>query len=635
MCNGHPPRKRNWRLYYLLDLTSPTTSRQVKWNFRKITLRHHYYQAYLVLYNRSRKYLYDSIGENAYGFLASGTWGPFVPLLGAVGSVIVYSLVLLIEVALLLLFFAFLAANDGHYMSLSFEMIILPLMIFAAIMLMVAVAAVVINIFTPRTYQEGMSLIDRLSPVGNSLAALSYFCIPFVLYTQIRSDPASKVGLYLWYMFMPIVGDILYYTTSLIWRWPRRVRLQMEVGNNRPSPIIYNGIFAMGFLNMACGVAQWVLIGYKLDGRLNRSWYIIFIPFCFRAGLRVAEACLRSMMKYTIGVRSEIGVAFDTVGSFFSNGMLLVSLYFVAVRINRGRERVRLAYALIPVYLTLIWILLCLMVTVVLLLIFYRRRSREERRVNRHWTPPQDKYEETAKTLGSTDTSDSGPVRVLKASEHGWDDVDSISTTFATFPADVDDHGGNEEYEDFETDEEQPVPPKKTSRRLQVPYSSPRDDVSEAADADRTPISNQNSSKRYTVPRHANRTAGSVYEARAGTSRSASQRGVSGLSSRRGSPERYTPEVASGVTTSATSGEDDYTEVTTYMNEETAMSRTGEDFTRTSSYSYTAQTTYVEGDTDQSQTTSYTRSNSYSSISSAASIGNVAASATRGAERKR
>ncbi|CAJ1993998.1 FAZ5 / Flagellum attachment zone protein 5 [Leishmania donovani] len=623
MCCDHPPRKRNWRLYYLLDLISPTTSRQVKWNFRKITLRHHYYQAYLVLYNRSRKYLYDSIGEDAYGFLASGTWGPFVPLLGAVGSVIVYSLVLLVEVALLLLFFVLLAANDGNYISLSWAMIMLPLMIFAAIMLVVAAAAVAINILTPRTYQEGMSMIDRLSPVGNCLAALSYFCIPFVLYTQIRSDPASKVGLYLTYMSMPIAGDILYYTTSLIWRWPRRVRLQMEVGTNRPSPVIYNGIFAMGFLNMACGVAQWVLLGYKLDGRMSRSWYVIFIPFCFRAGLRVVEACLRSMMKYTIGVRSEIGVAFDTVGSFFSNGMLLTSLYFVAARIHRGRERVRLACALIPVYLTLLWIFLCLMVTMVLLLIFYRRRSREERRVNRQWTPPQDKYEEAAKVLGGTDTSDSGPARVFKASEHGWDDVDSVSTTFATFPADVDDHGGNEEYEDFETDEEHPVLPQGTPRRSQVPYGSPRDHVSEAADADRTPISDQGSSWRYRASRHANR---------------AVRRGVSGLSSRRGSPERYTPEEASGVTATAASDEDDYTEVTTYMNEGTTVSRKGGDFTRSSSYSYTAQTTYVDEETDytgESQTTYHTRSSSYSSLSSASSIGNFAASADRSAERKR
>ncbi|TPP49557.1 putative integral membrane protein [Leishmania donovani] len=363
----------------------------------------------------------------------------------------------------------------------------------------------------------------------------------------------------------------------------------------------------MGFLNMACGVAQWVLLGYKLDGRMSRSWYVIFIPFCFRAGLRVVEACLRSMMKYTIGVRSEIGVAFDTVGSFFSNGMLLTSLYFVAARIHRGRERVRLACALIPVYLTLLWIFLCLMVTMVLLLIFYRRRSREERRVNRQWTPPQDKYEEAAKVLGGTDTSDSGPARVFKASEHGWDDVDSVSTTFATFPADVDDHGGNEEYEDFETDEEH----------------RPRDHVSEAADADRTPISDQGSSWRYRASRHANR---------------AVRRGVSGLSSRRGSPERYTPEEASGVTATAASDEDDYTEVTTYMNEGTTVSRKGGDFTRSSSYSYTAQTTYVDEETDytgQSQTTYHTRSSSYSSLSSASSIGNFAASADRSAERKR
>ncbi|GET93696.1 hypothetical protein, conserved [Leishmania tarentolae] len=632
MCCDNPPRKRNWRLYYLLDLFPPTTSRQVKWNFRKVTLRHHYYQAYLVLYNRSRKYLYDSIGEDVYGFLTSGTWGPFVPLFGAVGSVMVYTVVLLIEVALLLLFFAFLAAKDADYISWSWETILLPLMIFVGIMVAVTVVALAINILTPRTYHEGMSVIDRLSPVGNCLAAVSYFCIPFVLYTEIQNDPASKVGMYLIYMIMPIVGDIFYYMTSLIWRWPRRVRLQMEVGSNRPSPLIYNGIFAMGFLNMACGVAQWVLIGCKLDRRLTWSWYIVFIPFCVRATLRVVEAFLRSMKNYTIEVRSCIGVAFDTVGSFFSNGLLLISLYFVAVRLQRGPQAVRLACALVPVYVTLLWIFICLIVTMFLLLIFYCHRSREERRVNRQWIPPQDKYEEEVKTLGSAETLNSGSRRLWSTPQQGWPDGDSVSTTLANFPAHVDNYGGIEEYGDFETDREQ------TPRSSQVPYGSFRTGISEAGDVDRTHISSRDHSRNHGVPRNANGSTRRVYSIRPSASRSASQRDVGSSQSRRRTPERYTPEEVSTVTASTISDDYDYTEVTTYMNEETTVSRTGEDFTRSGSYSYTAQTTYLDeetGYTDTDETTSSTRSSSYSSSPYSSSIGDFASSSARITEQKK
>ncbi|XQJ32069.1 hypothetical protein NXY56_008194 [Leishmania guyanensis] len=614
-----PVHKPNWRLYYLLDLIPPTTSRQVKWNFRKVTLRHHYYQAYLVLYNRSRKYLYDSIGEDAYGFISSGTWGPLVPVLGAVGTVVVYSLVLLVEVALLIFFFVFLAVKDDNYISWNWEFILLPLMIFVTIMIAVSVVALAVNVITSRTYEEGMSKIDRLSPVGNLFAAVCYFCIPFVFFTQIRNGAQLSRGFYLQYMSMPILGDIFYYATSLIWRWPRRVRLQAEVDNIRPSSVIYYGIFSMAFLNMACGVAQWVLIGLKLDGRLNHSWYIIFIPFCVRAGLRVAEAYLRSLMKYTIGVRMDTGVAFDTVGSFFSNGILLISLYFVAVRLERGREKVRLLHALIPVYSTLAWIFLCLIVTMIMELILYRHHSREERRINSQWTPPQDKDDEATKTLGGTDTSDSAPVRFFKTMQRNWDDVDVATASLTTYPPGLDNHSDSEEYEDFVTDEEEPVFTEAVEQRLQAPSDRHRSDDGEVAYRGKTPISNQDDSSGYGASRRTTSTAQRARDAPQRAAHSASDRDARGASSRRPTPRRQTPDVYSGMPASAISGEEDYTEVTTYMDERTAGSDTYEDATYSNSYTYTDQTTYFDQGADytsENEVESHTRSSSYSSVSS-------------------
>ncbi|KAG5464445.1 hypothetical protein LSCM1_00632 [Leishmania martiniquensis] len=621
MCCDKPPRQRNWRLYHLLDLIPPTTARQVKWNFRKVTLRHHYYEAYLILYNRSRKYLYDSIGEDAYGFLASGAWGPFVPVLGAVGSVLLYALVLLVEVALLLIFFAFLAAKDDGDILWGWQTVVVPLMAFVTIMVAVTILAVAMNVLTARTYREGMPKVDRVSPVGNFLAAACYFCIPFVIGTQIFDDPASKLGWYRLYMVMPILGDIFYYTTSLIWRWPRRLRWQMEVNDSRPSPVIYNGIFVMGFLHMACGVAQWVVIGFKLDGQLDRSWYIVFIPFCIRAGLRVVEACLRSLMKYTIGVRSEIGVAFDTVGSFFSNGMLLVSLYFVAVRIERGRKRVRLAHALIPVYLTLVWIFLCLIATTIVLLVLYRRCSREERRVNSLWTPPQ-KDEDGVQIVGGTDTSDSAPARLL-TSQPRWADLDAASPSFSAFPAEADHRNAKEEYEDFETDEEEPVYEEDAQAWPQAPDDSPRDDdAREATYSDMAPVSRSGGSRSYEVSRHTTPTSRRVYDPVAGSSRRATERAAGGSSNRGLSPERYSAAALSGVRASAISSSVEYTEVTTYMDDRTRTSNTEEEDTYSGSYFYTDQTTYLDEETaytDGSESASHTRSSSFSSRASSAS----------------
>ncbi|KPA81746.1 putative mitochondrial hypothetical protein [Leptomonas pyrrhocoris] len=588
MCCDDPPQKRYWRLYHLLDLITPITARQVKWNFRKVTLRHHYYQAYLVLYNRSRKYLFDTIGEDAYGFISSGAWGPFVPALGAVGTILLYCIVLMVEVALLLVFFAFLAAQDDGLISWTWEKIIAPLMAFAIVMIVVAVLAVLMNWGSPRTYREGMSVMDRLSPVGNLLAAACYFCIPFAIGVKINTDPDDGVGKFLTYMCLPIMGDIFYYATSLIWRWPRRLRLQMEVGNNRPDSVVYRGIFAMGFLHMLCGVAQWVLIGFKLDNRLDRSWYIIFIPFCFRMGFRVAEACLRSLMKYTIGVRSKIGVAFDTVGSFFTNGVLLMSLYFVAVRIERGRDRVKLAYALIPVYVTLGYIFIFLLVTMILLLVLHRRRSSEERRINSQWTPPQDNEGDTPKTLGQTTTSDTAPVRVVGSQRRGWDDVDQLTESSAAFPENLDANVNEQDYDDFETDAEEPVfPDEATPRSSQFPYGSPRDDE-----------------------------GGSTYDD------AAPDRTRSGSYSRRPTPEEASPAT----------GTDDYTEVTTYLDEETSASRKDEeedDIATGDSSSYTEETTYIDEETgdDGEQSRSVTGSGSYSSSVSSSGASSYTSSA--------
>lgn len=592
MCCSDPPHKRNWRLYHLLDLIVPITAKQVKWTFRKVTLRHHYYQAYLVLYNRSRKLLYDVVGEDAYGFIASGTWGPFVPFLGTAGSIVIYCVVLLVEIALLLLFFAFLAARIDGVMSWRWESVVIPLMVFAAIMLATTIVAVGLNIMNPRTYREGMSFVDRLSPVGNFLAACCYFCIPFVIGSQIRGNPGKQVGNYLKYMAMPIAGDIIYYLTSFIWRWPRRLRLQMEVGNNRPSPVVSYGIFIMGFANMFAGVAQWVLIGMKIDKRINASWYLIFIPFCVRAGVRVVEACLRSLMKYTIGVRSGVGVAFDTIGSFFSNGILLISLYFVAVRIERGAAKCTMAHALIPVYVTLGYMFLCLIFTFLFLLISYSGRSDEDRQINTHWIPSPDREDEdegAIKSLGPSETSDSGPIPGIRKVQRGWEEMDDMTpSSSAVFPEELPDDTTHSHYDDFYTDDggDDAVAVERSPHSSKEPYGSPRDDE-EAEQEQRVSHHTQRSRSTplrdpgelppgtYEVSRRTTTVSRRVYQDPEGHR---SRTPLTASSRSNGTRERAAAQRISG---DSSEFEDDYTEVSSYIDD-------------TGSSSYTEETTYID-----------------------------------------
>lgn len=454
---GEPSKKKNWRLYHLLDLIPPVSTKQVQWNFRKVTLRHHYYSSYLVLYNKSRKFLYDAVGEDAYGFISSGTWGPLITTLGSTGTIILYCVFFLVEVTLLLIFFAFLGARVDDVITWSWDRVILPLMVFVCLALLLTLVALFVNLFSSHTRKESMAKIDRISPIGTFLAAAVYTCFPFVLALNMKSDPAAKVGDYLQYMAMPIVGDVLYYLTSLIWRWPPRLELQMQVDNNQPSSIISWGIFCMAFVHMGCSIAQWVLIGQKVDNRIHCSWYVVFIPFCFRACARVLEAFFRSWMKYTIGVRMQVGVAFDTLGSFFSNGILLISLYFVAVRIERGKHEVRMAHALIPVYITLAYIFICLIITFVVLLVKNASLTSDENRINYMWQPPPPKAAVAGTTHSGTSSSNAGPIPGEVRKDRDWvphDDAPTATNTSDAFPLGLEDEVGVEEdYNDFFTDD--------------------------------------------------------------------------------------------------------------------------------------------------------------------------------------
>lgn len=380
---------RNWRLYHLLDLSLSTSAQQVKWNFRKVNLRKHYNQAYHVLSHPDRKHLYDGAGEEALGFITSGTWGPFVPTLGAIGTTVTYCIVLLIAVALLILFFALLAVRIDSVAYMSWRAIVAPLMGLGCLMVIVTAAAVLLNLCSfDRASREFYEPIDRFSPIGNFLASLAYACIPFVLGNAISSNPSAHVGSYMIYMIMPIVGDVLYYLTSLIWRWPSRIKSQLQTCAKNPSPSIYWAIFIIGILTMLCCIAQWVVLGLKLDGHIHSSWYVVFVPFCVRAGLRIIEARVRSYQRWLIGVRSYLHFVFDVLAAIFVNGLFLTSLYLVAVYIeNHGRD-ITFAQALIPVYVILGYIFLGLFFTLFYMLVQLYKYIEEEYRCKAMWRPP-------------------------------------------------------------------------------------------------------------------------------------------------------------------------------------------------------------------------------------------------------
>ncbi|EKG04274.1 hypothetical protein TCSYLVIO_004670 [Trypanosoma cruzi] len=446
-CDSEAKNPDNWRLYHLLGLEQPVTAKQVQWTFRKVTLRHHFYQAYLVLSDTDRKSLYDALGEDAVGFIHSGSWGPLLHLLGSKAAIGFYFGSTVLAFLALLLFFIFLGVRVDDHVAWSWTAVAAPLFVLVIVALLITAFAAIVSLFWRPTWEEGMHYVDRIPAVCNFIAVVCYTIFCFLVVSAVGNGHVDSSGKFAAYFSLPIIADVVYYLSSLVWRWPRRIRLQMEIGLNKPSCFLCYGFFFLGIIYPCISIAQWLLIGRRIDRNIESSWYVVFIPFCFRAAFRVLEAYMRSKMKWTIGVKTVMGITFDTLGAFFFNGMLLVSLYFVAVRITRGKEEVQMPLALIPVYAALLYLLCAMFFTVVYLWGKNADNEREERLNNLKWIP----------TELSKDRQ-GGPMLVRDfhrgADDASWNDIEEDNGSSLVF------HGrdgeGTEQYDYFEsvTDED-------------------------------------------------------------------------------------------------------------------------------------------------------------------------------------
>ncbi|ORC85613.1 uncharacterized protein TM35_000342250 [Trypanosoma theileri] len=481
-CDTEKRNTHNWRLYHLLDLEPPVTAKQVQWTFRKVTLRHHFYQAYLVLCDSDRKSLYDILGEDAVGFIHSGNWGPLILLLGAKGAIACYSASMLLALILMILFFAFLGARVDDVITWSWMRVVAPLFVLAVLTVIVTGVATVVSFCMKAPREEGMQWIERAPAIGNLISAILYTVFAFAIAAKVDDDPTNESRTFVNYFIIIIIADVIYYLSSLVWRWPRRIRLQMKVDLNRPSRFLCYGFFLLAIVYIVLSVIQWVFIGKKIDEKTEMSWYAVFSPFAFRAAFRVLEAFMRSMVLRTIGIKSACGVAFDTLGAFLFNGGLLTSLYFVAVRITRGKDTARMAYALIPVYVTLGYLFLATIFTAIYLARKNTNNAREERLNNLKWTPTEPSPGEGNVPFFLHD----------QQKDVDWDAIDDDESS-SVFPAEDDSEGhdirdnsdteDSGDYDDFDSDEEEelfgdipvePNPNTSSSQQKQAPYPARR-----------------------------------------------------------------------------------------------------------------------------------------------------------------
>nr|CCC93985.1 conserved hypothetical protein [Trypanosoma congolense IL3000] len=410
----------NWRLYHLLDLEPPVTAKQVQWLFRKVTLRHHFYRAYVILQDEERKSLYDSLGEDFVGYLNSGSWGPLIQFLGAKRTV--YACCCMWGVILLLTLFLALnvAARADRYVMWTWMETVSPGFVAILLVLLATLSAMVASFMLKKPKEEGMRLVERIPAIGNFLAAFFYCIFAFVAVSIVDSHAPERYYNYTGLFVLPLLGDMIYYLSSFVWRWPRSLRSELNVGLQEPSPMLWYAPIVIASLHIILSIAQWIVIGQRVDQVIETSWYAVCVPIVLRAILRIVEAYVTSMSRRAIGTKTVLGVVFDTLCSLFSNGMLLTSVFFIAARFTRGRREVSTFAALIPVYLSLLYLIFSVGYTLLHLHKRTKENAHEERLNNLKWSPvdPQADSKVVPTLLRDFDTSE----RII------WDDINAGSS---------------------------------------------------------------------------------------------------------------------------------------------------------------------------------------------------------------
>lgn len=390
-----PAKPKNWRLYHLLDVKPPVSSMAIKYTSSRATLRTQFHQAYWALAETNRKFFYDIGGESAFDFLCSNTWGALVSFFGLRLFAFLYFLVMLILVVLLGVFFILLGLRADDVIDNSWQNVTIPLLIFFAIVLIIAFVGAVTSwpsFLSSALPHRASTVWDRLAPLGMVFAALGYFISAILLFTCISSPnhAQSNIGTYMYYFIPLLLADTVYYLTSFTWRVPSVVKRKMKLmGEDPPSRLVYTGIPVMGGLHWLCCLAQWILLGLRLDNTITCVWYVVAIPFALRLVFRIIDAGLRSFMRRRQRVRGSLGMAFDIVGALFLNGSLIISIYWSAVWLEELIFIVSLSVALIPVYIVLLYLLVGLVLTFILTECTLSDLEAQETRMQFMWTPSE------------------------------------------------------------------------------------------------------------------------------------------------------------------------------------------------------------------------------------------------------
>lgn len=395
-CDGaSSPKARNWRLYHLLDFVPPVSTLAVKYASSRATLRTQFHQAYWTLAEANRKFFYDIGGEGAFDLLSSATWGALVSFFGLRLYAFMFFVLGVLLVCLLAAFFILVGLRAEHMIDSSWQQVSIPLLIvFCVLPVTVLVGGIInyISFFSSTLPLRPTTIWGRLAPIGHFLASIAYLISAILFFNVLSTETRIRehIGMYMYYLIPVIVGDTLYYCTSFTWRWPSVVKRKMKVvGGEQPSRVVYMGIPSVGVLHWICCIVQWILLGFRLDQRIQWMWYIVVVPFGVRGVLFVVDAVLRSALRRAQGVRTSCAMLFDVLGSIFLYGSLVISLYWVAVWLEEPIFIVSMCVALVPVYMVLLYALIGVFFTCFITEFALSDLEAQEKRLQFMWSPSE------------------------------------------------------------------------------------------------------------------------------------------------------------------------------------------------------------------------------------------------------
>ncbi|CAG8592687.1 9844_t:CDS:2, partial [Diversispora eburnea] len=378
-------------LYYTLGVQKSATEEEIKKAYRRLALRYHpdknpsatdtdqfkeITHAYEILSDPKKRSVYDKYGEMGVSMLDSVAGVLFDPDIEGPLCMAFFTISFL--ASLFIIFFAFLSARIDNSISWSYGIVFIPMWIIDSLIFFVLIANAKrdtgeedVDDEFEGSYEEDPGIREqtreirrkqrkRITQLRNSLSFVYLFLIvSFEVLIVLRTDNKIEKSTI---VFIP------YFLLELIYLYPSVIKYinllstirGFDTNTNLPWTTKIK-LFIDSFWWFFIRISLAILILLKLEGIINCSWGVIFIPLYIsglRYFLRIVWQWYNLRKSDPLPNRGKVdvivsGVAFVVIGTLFYTVVGLL-----ASRLD-GNTGIKISSILIPVFITLSIFLCC------------------------------------------------------------------------------------------------------------------------------------------------------------------------------------------------------------------------------------------------------------------------------------